>query len=172
VSGVGELHEIHSWDEVPRGLRDGAVLIEIDGALAGDAARGLIRLAALDVPVVGSLAGAGDATLLATALTCAYTTATAALTVDCSSARTVLELGLPWMLLQRGATSLLFAPQPLTAARLAGAGLVEQDGDARAAAERLADDPGAALLVRSLRAAARSSAAQAAAYDRELLELL
>jgi enoyl-CoA hydratase/carnithine racemase len=171
---MGELLAIHSWDEVPRTLRDGAVLLEIDGTLPGDPARGLARLAALDVPVVGALSGAGDASLLAAALSCAYAAAAPSLTVDCGCPRTVLALGLglPRLLAQRGAASLLFGPQPLSAERLAAAGLVSLAGDARAIAQRLAGDPGAALLVRSLKAAARSSAAQAAAYDRELLELL
>lgn len=178
---MADVITIASWDDVPRSLTAGAVLLELDGGLPGDPVRGLARLAALEVPVVTALAGAGDATLLAAATISAVALAAPSLTVDCSSRRQVLELGLPWALLQRGAQALLFAAQPLGAARLAAAGLVETriagaggDGvsDASAAARRLAQDPGAALLVRSLRAAARSSAAQAAAYDRELRELL
>ena len=169
---MSELVRIASWEDVPRRLDDGVLLLEIDGVLPGDAPAGLFRLAALDGPAVCSLSGAGDATLLAAALHCYYAAADAGLTVDCSSAALALELALPWWLDRAGAASLLFGSQPVTAERLAGAGIVDLDGDAVAAAERLAADSGVRLLARSLRAARRSNAAQSADYDRELLALL
>jgi len=168
---MGSVTQVQNWDEVPRSLREGAVLLEINGELQGDAGRGLARLAALEVPVVSALSGEGDATLLAVALVSAYCTASPSLRVDCNSVRLLLELGLPWRTLQRGCQSLLFAGR-LPGEQLAARGFVQLSTDAREVAERLASDSASALLVRSLRSAARSDAAQAAAYDRELLKLL
>jgi hypothetical protein len=162
---------IASWDDVPRRLDEDALLLDIHGSLPGNAAAGLGRLAALDAPAVCSLSGSGDATLLATALACSYATADEALEIDCSAAALVLELApLAWRLERTGLASLLFGAQPVGAARLGG--LVDVGGDAEAAAKRLASDPAARLLVRSLKAARRSTAAQSADYDRELLALL
>jgi hypothetical protein len=162
---------VASWDDVPRRLDEGALLLEIQGSLPGDAAAGLGRLAALDAPAVCSLRGSGDATMLAAALACSYAAADAALEIDCSAASLVLELApLAWRLERAGLAGVLFGPQPVTAARLGG--LADVGGDAEAAAERLASDPAARLLVRSLNAARRSSAAGSMDYDRELLALL
>jgi enoyl-CoA hydratase/carnithine racemase len=161
---------IASWDDLPRRTDAGAVLVELDGPALGDAVSGLRRLSALDVPVVASLAGSGDATLLAAALHASYAVAAPELRIECAP-RDVLALGITWRLERMGARSLLFGPQPLDAARLERAGIVEVGGDAEAAAERLATDPATALLVRSLRAAARSSAAESRAFDDELREL-
>jgi hypothetical protein len=168
---MSEVVRIGSWDDIPRRLDEGALLLVIEGSLPGDAAAGLGRLAALDAPAVCSLSGSGDATLLAAALACSYATADAALEIDCSSAALVLELApLAWRLERAGAAGLLFGPQPVKAPRLAG--LVDIGGDAETAAKRLASDPAARHLVRSLKAARRSSAAESADYDRELLALL
>jgi hypothetical protein len=169
---VSGLLRIESWDDVPRRLDEGVLLLEIDGALPGDAPAGLQRLAGLDAPAVCSLSGSGDASLIAAALRCCYAAAGPSLAVDCSSAALVLELGLTWSLERAGAASLLFASQPVTGERLGAAGIVDLGGDAAAAAKRLAADAGLRLLVRSLRAARRSNAAQSADYDRELLALL
>lgn len=169
---MSDLVRIESWDDVPRRLDEGVLLLEIEGSLPGDAPAGLTRLAALEAPAVCSLSGAGDATLIAAALRCCYAAAGPSLAVDCSSAALALELALPWGLERAGAASLLFGSQPVTGERLAAAGIVDLGGDALAAAERLSIDSGARLLVRSLRAARRSNAAQSADYDRELLALL
>jgi hypothetical protein len=168
---MSEVIRIASWDDVPRRLDEGALLLEINGSLPGDAAAGIGRLAALDAPAVCLLAGSGDATLLAAALACSYATADPSLEIDCSSAAKVLELApLAWRLERAGLANVLFGPQPVSAARLGA--LVEVGGDAAAAADRLASDPSARLLLRSLHAARRSSAAESADYDRELLALL
>ena len=92
----------------------------------------------------------------------------------------MLELGLGGRLAAAVGTAqakaILFGPQPVTAERLAEAAL----SPCRRIRRRQRSRPlagslrirGAHLLVRSLRAAARSTPAQAAAYDSELLQLL
>lgn len=175
-----DILRIASWDDIPRSTDAGAVLIVLDGSLPGTPAAGLGRLAALDAPVVASLAGHGSAAALALALAASCAFASESFSLDCSEPRDVLELGLGGRLVaavgMAQAKAILFGPQPVAAARLEarGALTVSTDPEASAveAASRLAADPDAALLVRSLRAAARSTPAQAAAYDSELLQLL
>jgi len=175
-----DILRIASWDDVPRSTDAGAVLVVLDGSLPGTPAAGLSRLAALDAPIVASLAGHGSAAALALALAAAYAVASESFSMDCSEPREVLELGLGGRLVaavgMAQAKAILFGPQPVTAERLAASGALAVSADreeaAVEAASRLAANPGAHLLVRSLRAAARSTPAQAAAYDGELLQLL
>jgi hypothetical protein len=110
---------------------------------------------------------------LCCASTLAYVAPGATLTeIDPAAA---LSLGLPGRLTDRlgpgaAAQILLGSPGPALALGLAIAA-ENPLAAARAAAARLGD-PAAALLPRSLAFAARSTPAQAAAYDRELLALL
>ena len=171
---------IASWDDVPRSTDAGAVLIVLDGSVPGKPAAGLSRLAALDAPIVASLAGHGSAAALALALAASCAFASESFSVDCSDPRDVLELGLGGRLVATvgvgQAKTILFGPQPVAAGRLAASGALTVSADPEAAAaeaaSRLAADPDARLLVRSLHAAGRSTSAQAAAYDSELLQLL
>jgi hypothetical protein len=153
--------EIASWDDLPRSLDGGALLVR--APLRGDAVAGLRRLRALDAPVVAEVSGEGDEAALALVLAATLAFGPADWTVRIEPRR-ALELGLAWPLQRRGLERLLFAEQPVS--------LPLCEGDARVAAERLAADPAARLLVRSLRAAARSTAAQSAEFDRELAALL
>jgi enoyl-CoA hydratase/carnithine racemase len=173
-----DIVEVTSWDDVP-GDPDGVLLILATGDLPGDPLRGVRRLDALDVPVVVSLDGAGGAGMLALALA-GVAVAGTSLTVDASGVRQLLELGIPRRLVHAvgplAARALLLGPQPLITEKLARAGVVEPadrpKDAARTHAARLAGDPRARLLVRSIRAASRSTPTQAAAFDRELLALL
>jgi len=175
-----EILRIESWDDVPRATEAGAVLVVIDGTLPGKPAAGLNRLAALDAPVVASLEGHGDAAALALALASSYAVASESFVADCSDPRDVIERGLAGRLVAAVGTAqakaILFGPQPVDAARLAAVGVLTVHASpaeaAGEAAARLAANPATRLLVRSLRAAARSTPAQAAEYDSELLKLL
>lgn len=169
---MSEVLRIESWDEVPGTAPAGALLLEITARLPGDPVSGLRRLGTLDIPIVTALSGAGGPELLAAALRSSVAIADPGLTVDVSDARAVLTLGIPWLLERRGAGALLFAPGPLDAASLGAAGITTRGLSAQAVATTLAADSAKRLLVRSLRAAARSTAAQSAAYDAELSALL
>jgi enoyl-CoA hydratase/carnithine racemase len=175
-----EVLRIESWDDVPRAIDAGAVLVVVDGTLPGKAAAALNRLAALDAPVVASLDGQGSAAVLALALASSFAVASESFAVDCSDPRDVLEVGLVGPLVAAVGTApakaILFGPQPVEAARLAACGVLTVHASpaeaAGEAAARLAANPATRLVVRSLRAAARSTRAQAAEYDAELLQLL
>jgi enoyl-CoA hydratase/carnithine racemase len=166
-----EILRIESWDDVPRAT---------DATLPGKAAAGLNRLAALDAPVVASLEGHGGAAALALALASSYAVASEQFAADCADPPDVLEVGLAARLVAAVGTTqakaILFGPQPAEALRLAACGVLTVHASpaeaAGEAAARLAANPATRLLVRSLRAAARSTPAQAAGYDSELLKLL
>lgn len=148
----------------------GAVLIDAAGVRELDVTFPR-RLESLTTPTVAVLSGecdAGGLALLAAA-TLGFVADDVTVSVD---HRTVLGLGLtsslPAALGAVPARRLLFAGS-LDAWALRASGLAH-DGDPAAEAARLAV-PGAALLVRSLRVAARSTAQQAMAYDDELRRL-
>jgi enoyl-CoA hydratase/carnithine racemase len=175
-----EILRIESWEDIPRATDAGAVLVVLDGTLPGKPASGLSRLVALDAPIVASLQGRGSSTALALALASSYAVASQTFGVDCSDPRDVIEAGLAGRLVAALGTAqakaIIFGPQPVDATRLAACGVLTIHGTpeeaAAEAATRLAANPATGLLVRSLRAAARSTPAQAAEYDSELLKLL
>jgi enoyl-CoA hydratase/carnithine racemase len=172
---MSELVQITSWDDVPRGLSDGAVLIALgEGKVTGDAVTGIRRLRELQVPAVAALSGACGPADLAAALACSIAYADLTVSFELRDTAGLLELGIPWELQRRGAGWLLFAPAPLSSAALVSAGLAltGSPADSHLAAQRLAADADNGLLVRSLRAAVRSSAGQSAIYDAELASLV
>ncbi|OLF14074.1 hypothetical protein BLA60_02605 [Actinophytocola xinjiangensis] len=148
----------------------GAVLVDATGAREIDPAFPR-RLESLDTPTVAVVSGDCDAGALAVLAAATLGVVTDDVTVTVEHP-TVLGLGLTWSLPAAlgavPARRLLFAAT-LDAWALRASGLAH-DGDPAAEAARLAV-PGAALLVRSLRVAARSTPAQALAYDDELRRL-
>jgi len=147
-----------------------AVLVTAAGLrYSDDVAAFLRRLESTALPTVAVLSGRCDASALAVlaSVTLGFVTDDVLVDVD---AATVLAAGLtsslPAALGGARARGLLFAGS-VNAHALRAAGLA-RFGDPEAAVTRLAD-PSAALLVRSLRVAARSTPAQARDYDRELL---
>lgn len=153
-----------------RGAVGDAVLVTATGLrYSDDVAAFLRRLDTAALPSVAVVSGRCDASALAVlaSVTLGFVTDDAVVDVD---AATVLALGLtsslPAALGGARARGLLFA-ESVNAHGLRAAGLA-RFGDPEAAAKRLAEPP-AALLVRSLRVAARSTPEQARHYDRELL---
>jgi enoyl-CoA hydratase/carnithine racemase len=175
-SGVTRL-SIQDWRSAAKQLRaePGSVaLIEAAGIRYSDGAEAFLqRLESATRPVVAVVSGQCDATALAVlaSATLGFVTDDVVVSVDAS---TVLALGLTSsLLLALGAIparSLLFSAGQLDASALRRSGLA-QDGDPVDASARLTD-PATALLVRSFRVAARSSADQARLYDAELRQLL
>jgi 2-(1,2-epoxy-1,2-dihydrophenyl)acetyl-CoA isomerase len=166
-------------------LIDASSGLRVDERTASkEAGKALRALHALAIPAIAAVDGTTDASGLALALACSHVSAGKDLTVTLDGTGALLALGVPWLLVDRlgaaRAHALLLGPRPLTAARLAAAGLVEPSpaprsdplAAARVVAERLAADPGASALLRSLRAAQRSTAAQSADFDRALIALL
>jgi hypothetical protein len=161
------------WKEaaaILRGLSADVVIVEALGVTYGEGAWDFLRrLESLPLPTAGVVGGRCDASALAVLATVSlgFSTDDALVSVD---ADTVLALGLtsalPAAIGLAPARGLLFGGD-VNATALRRSGLA-RSGDPAAAAARLAADPAAALLVRSLRVAARSSVAQARQYDAEL----
>lgn len=153
-----------------RSVATGVVLIEaVDVSYGGGTEAFLRRLESMPVPTVAVVGGRCDATALA--VLAAATVGFAADDVTVSvAADTVLALGLtsalPAAIGLAPARGLLFGGT-IEAKTLRDNGLA-RSGDPAATAARLGADPGAALLVRSLRVAGRSNIAQAREYDTEL----
>jgi enoyl-CoA hydratase/carnithine racemase len=151
-------------------LDGSAGLPDADGPEMGSTADFLRRLESVALPTVATVGGACDASALAllTAATLGFVTGDITVRVE---ARAVLGLGLtsslPGAVGAAPTRSLLLGTGVVEAAELVRCGLAHPAEDAAAAIERLAD-PSAALLVRSLRVAARSTQAQAREYDAEL----
>lgn len=163
---------VQDWDGAALRAADrdpatGALLLDAAGVRDADRAF-LRRLESLATPTVAVLSGRCDAGALALLASVTLGFAADDVTVSVAAA-TVLRLGLtsslPAAVGAVPARGLLFA-STLDATALRAHGLAHA-GDPVAAAERLAD-PEAALLVRSLRVAARSTVEQARAYDDEL----
>jgi enoyl-CoA hydratase/carnithine racemase len=147
-----------------------AVLVTAEGLRYSDeVAAFLRRLASVPLPTVAVVSGQCDASALAVlaAVSLGFVTDDVAVSVD---AETALALGLtsslPAALGGARARGLLFA-ESVDAATLRVCGLA-QHGNPEEAVRHLAQ-PSAALLVRSLRVAARSTPDQARLYDAELL---
>lgn len=162
----------HAAKEI-RALSSGAVLIEALGVRFDDGATAFFRrLDALSVPSVAVLGGACDASALAllASVTLGFVREDIEITADADA---VLALGLTSVLpaaLGGAPARALLLGGPVDAASLCQSGLATR-GDPAEAADRLAD-PAAALLVRSLRVAARSTREQSRQYDDELRQLL
>ncbi|GAB3434814.1 hypothetical protein [Actinophytocola sediminis] len=160
------------WQAAATELRaaEGVVLLEAAGVREVDGGF-LRRLAALRTPTVAVLSGRCDAGGLALLAEVTLGFVADDVTVSVSPSA-VLGLGLTWSLPRAvgavPARGLLFA-ESLDARALRASGLAHV-GDPTEAAARLAD-PATALLVRSLRVAARSTVDQASAYDHELRQL-
>jgi enoyl-CoA hydratase/carnithine racemase len=146
----------------------------------GAAAAALARVRRLRVPTFVALDGARGAVALAAALACDHAVAGPGTRIAVADAATLLRLRIPAALVARAgdlhAHRLLLSADPLDAEALGRAGLALPATDplaaAREAADRATSDPHAALLRRSLSAATRSTAAQAADYEAELVALL
>ncbi|MBB4910901.1 hypothetical protein [Actinophytocola algeriensis] len=152
-----------------RAAEGDAVLIAAPGVrYSPEVASFVRRLASLPLPTVAVVSGQCDASALAVlaSVSLGFVTDDVVVSVD---ARTVLALGLtsalPAALGGTRARGLLFA-ESVDATGLRACGLA-QSGDAEDAVKRLAR-PSAALVVRSLRVAARSTPDQARLYDAEL----
>jgi hypothetical protein len=155
---------LEDWSSAP------GVLVEARGMRFGDGAiKFLRRLEA--VPSVVIVGGECDASALAllTSATLGFVTDDVSVSADVDSALALgLTSTLPSAIGSAAARALLFGgPADATALRLSGLAV---EGDPEEAAARLAD-PAAALLVRSLRVAARSTREQARQYDDELRQL-
>ena len=177
------------WDRLGEQLRElrkapAPVLVAATGGLRvprgeRSAARAAIdRLAALPQLTVAALDGACDEAALALALACDHAAAGPALAVTCSPAG-LLELGVAGGLVARAgdlaAHRLLLGATALDAEALARVQLVALAADPHAAGEATCAqgaDAAWPLVLRALRAARRSTAAQAADYERELAALL
>jgi enoyl-CoA hydratase/carnithine racemase len=179
------------WDAAGERLRElrkappVAVLVRATNGLRVHAAdrsaarAALDRLAVLPHLTVAALDGPADEAALALALACDHAVAGSDLSVGCSAAG-LLELGVASGLAARAgelaAHRLLLRGDALDVAALAGVQLVTTAADpaaaGAAACARAAADPAWALVLRALRAARRSTAAQAADYERELVALL
>ncbi|GHF41407.1 enoyl-CoA hydratase/carnithine racemase [Amycolatopsis bartoniae] len=160
---------LSDWNADAKELRgaDEVVLIEANGLRYGDGATGFFRrLDTLTVPTVTVVSGQCDASALALLASVSLGFAADDLRVEVA-ADTVLALGLTSLLSAPPLRSLLFTQPDAAALRRCG---LAQEGAPEEAAVRLAD-PSAALLVRSLRVAARSTPAQAREYDAELRRL-
>ncbi|TDV57536.1 hypothetical protein [Actinophytocola oryzae] len=158
---------LSDWSSAAKELRSAAFVSAAGVRHDGGTDRFLRKLES--VPSVVVVSGECDASalaLLATA-TLGFVTDDVAVSVD---ADTVLALGLtsslPAAVGAVPARALLFGGT-LDAAPLRDSGLARR-GDPAAAR---VDSPGAALVVRSLRVAARSTAEQAREYDAELRQL-
>lgn len=157
-----------SATELRKATGDTVLITAADVRYSDDVAAFLRRLESATLPTVAVVSGRCDASALAVLATATlgFVTDDALVDVD---ATTVLALGLtsslPAALGGARARGLLFA-ESVNAHALRAAGLA-RFGDPETAAKRLAT-PDAALLVRSLRVAARSTPAQARDYDREL----
>lgn len=161
---------VPDWTEASAALRSttaAVVLVDADSVTYGDGTSKFLRRLE-SVPSVAIVSGACDASALALLATVSLGFVTDDVTVTVA-ADTVLALGLtstlPAAIGLAPARGLLFGGT-LDATALRDSRLT-QVGDPLKAAERLAQ-PGNALLVRSLRIAARSTAAQARDYDTEL----
>jgi hypothetical protein len=166
------------WAAATKALRDAertaaVVFVEAADVRFGDGAeRFLQRLVSTRLPTVSVVSGQSDATALAilAGVSVGFVSNDVSVSVDTP---TVLALGLtsslPIAVGAAPARGLLFSER-LDAAALRSCGLARHGEDPDAVATRLTD-PAAALLVRSLRVAARSTAEQARAYDAELRQL-
>ena len=164
----------------PRSTDAGAVLVVLDGSLPGSPAAGLTASprSTLRSWRASTVTGARPPSLSRSRPPMPSRPSRSAWTVP-SRVRCSSSASAGVSRRQSGtaqAKAILFGSQPVTGQRLAASGALAVSADpeeaAVEAASRLAANPGAHLLVRSLRAAARSAPAQAAAYDSELLQLL
>jgi hypothetical protein len=155
--------------ELRKAVGDAVLVTAADLRHSDDVTAFLRRLETTALPTVAVLSGRCDASALAVlaSVTLGFVTDDVVVDID---PKTVLATGLtsslPAALGGARARGLLFA-ESVNAHSLRAAGLA-RFGDPEAAVKRLAT-PSAALLVRSLRVAARSTTAQARDYDRELL---
>lgn len=153
-----------------RGATGDAVLVTAAGLKYSDeVAAFLRRLESTTLPTVATVSGRCDASALAilASVTLGFVADDVVVDVDTETVlATGLTSSLPAALGGARARGLLFTGS-VNAHGLRAAGLA-RFGDPEAAAKRLAT-PSAALLVRSLRVAARSTPAHARDYDRELL---
>jgi enoyl-CoA hydratase/carnithine racemase len=154
-----------------RAARDAtAVLLDATTGLRQADDAFLRRLDGLSVPTVAIVGGSCDASALAVlaGVSLGFVTDDVTVSVD---AATILALGLtsslPAAVGGAHARALLLGGGPIDAEALRATGLA-RPGDAEQAARRLAEDPAAGLLLRSMRVAARSTAEQARHYDTEL----
>lgn len=148
---------------------DAVLVTAADLRYSDDIAAFLRRLESTALPTVAVVSGRCDASALAllTSVTLGFVTDDMLVDVDTATVlATGLTSSLPAALGGARARGLLFT-ESVNAHGLRAAGLA-RFGDPEAAVKRLAT-PSAALLVRSLRVAARSTPAQARDYDRELL---
>jgi enoyl-CoA hydratase/carnithine racemase len=190
--------ELGDWDALNaataelRRATDGPALVlnatHGAGATGGEAASGaltvgaaaLARVRRLNVPTFVALDGDCACVALAAALACDHAAAGPDTRIAVADVTTLLRLRIPAALVARAgdlhAHRLLLTAAPLDTEALARAGLAAPAADplsaAHAAAERATTDPHSSLLRRALRTATRSTAAQAADYEAELVELL
>jgi enoyl-CoA hydratase/carnithine racemase len=146
--------------------------VDSPSADVGSASGLLSAVERLPVPTILAVSGPLDAVVLALCCACTIAYVDPDTTLGAIDPATALQLGLAGRLTERfgpgaAARLLLGDGDPLALAVAAPDPLAA----ARATAARLAE-PAAALLPRSLAFAARSTHAQSAAYDSELLALL
>jgi enoyl-CoA hydratase/carnithine racemase len=173
---AGELKALRKDPE----YRGGPVILDAvggGGLAVADLASVNAAVERLNGPVILAGAGTLDAGGVALCCACASVQLHTEARVGAIDPEVALRLGLAGRLTERlgaaGASRILLGPDQTEAVFDLGLARASADplGDARALAERL-DDPAGRLLTRSLAFAARSTTAQAAAYDAELLAVL